>query len=181
VARSLLGLQQLDRIGEDPPSPTGEAKDALQRSKRVGRALRRATVGPQFDDQRRYVLDPERGNPPRGKMRQQVVLEVVAVGLKGARVPLGGGDLRLEAGKPPASDGVEAQPRRGRNLPSRQSRDQLLAGAPGGDEVAPAGAEVKAAGMTGADRVVAVGLAVDAALDPGAARALAGAIWRSFS
>src|SRR6187401_1558777 len=104
-------------------------------------------------------------------MRQQVVLEVVAVGLKRARVPLAGGDLRLEAGKPPASDGVEAQPRRGRHLACGERPDQFLAGAPGGGEVAPAGAEVKAAGMTGADRVVAVGLAVDAALDPGAARA----------
>jgi len=100
------------------------------------------------------------------------VLEVVAVGLKRARVPLAGRDLRLEALQPPAGDGVEAQPRRGLQPSGGERLDQLLAGSPCSLEVAPTGVEVKATCAAGADCVVAVGLAVDAALDPGAARAL---------
>jgi hypothetical protein len=100
------------------------------------------------------------------------VIEVVAVGLKRARVPLADGDLRLEALQPPAGDGVEAQPRRGRQPSGGERRDQLLAGAPGSFNVVPDSAEMKTVGVTGANRVLAVGLAVDAALDPDAARAL---------
>jgi hypothetical protein len=66
-------------------------------------------------------------------------------------VPLAGRDLRLEAGKPPASDGVEAQPRRGGNPPSRQRCDKLLARPAGRFDVAADSAEMKAAGVTGAD------------------------------
>lgn len=177
MARALLGLQQLDRVGEHPAPAPGEAKDSLQRPERVGCALRRAAIATQLGDQRRHVLDPERGDPPRGKARQQVALELIAVGLERARVSLAGGNLRLEAGQPPAGDGVEAQPWRGRNPPGGERGDQLLAGAPRRLEVASAGAEVQAAGAAGADRELAVGLAVDAALDPDAAARARGHRW----
>lgn len=111
----------------------------------------------------------QRGDPSRGKTRQQVVLEVVAVALQRARVPLAGEDLRLEAGKPATGDGVEAQPRRGGHPARLQRDDQLLAGASGFPQVTVAGAEVKSSGVAGADCVLAVRLTVDAALDSCAA------------
>jgi hypothetical protein len=48
-----------------------------------------------------------------------VAVELVAVRLQRARVTLACGDLGLEALEPPAGDGLEAKPRRDRQLPSR--------------------------------------------------------------
>jgi hypothetical protein len=86
--------------------------------------------------------------------RQQVLIELVDVGLERARVALAGGDLDLEALAPPVRDGVEAQSRRGRYPPRLQRRDQLLTGASGRGQVGDGGAEVQPPGAAGADRVV---------------------------
>jgi hypothetical protein len=102
--------------------------------------------------------------------RQQVMVEVEAVGFVGPRVTLAGGHHCLEALAPICGDGVEPQSRRGRHSPRLQRRDQLLAGATGREQVGAGGAEVQAPGATGADRVPAVGLAVDATLHAGAPR-----------
>jgi hypothetical protein len=124
----------------------------------------------QFGDQAGYVFNPDRGDPARAQSGQDVVVEVEAVGLVGARVTLTRYHHRLEALAPSRRDGVEAQSRRGRHPARFEGLDQILAGAPGSDQVGASGAEVKAPTAAGADRELAVRLAVDAALDAGAAR-----------
>jgi hypothetical protein len=96
-ARALPGLEQLDRVGEDPAAPAGEAQHALQGRDGVGGRLRLAPGAAQLADQRGDVLDPDRGDPPPAESRQQVVVEVEAVGLVGARPAIAGRHHRLEA------------------------------------------------------------------------------------
>jgi hypothetical protein len=114
VARALLGLERLDRIGRDPAAATGEAQDALQRSEGVGGGLRRAPGDAEFVDQSGDVLDPERSDPPVAEAGQDVVIEVEAERLVCTGVPFSGRHHLLEACAPAAGDGVEAQARRGR-------------------------------------------------------------------
>jgi len=108
-------------------------------------------------------------DPPPAESRQQVVVEVEAVGLVGAAAALAGRHHRLEALAPARCHGVEAQVRRGRHPPGLKRRDQLPAGAARFAEVAACGAEVEPPGAAGAHRELAVRLAVDAALYAGAA------------
>jgi hypothetical protein len=59
-----------------------------------------------------------------------VAVELVAVRLERARMALARRDLRLEALKPPAGDGVEPQPRRYRRDSGFRGRDKRLAFGP---------------------------------------------------
>src|SRR5829696_435361 len=81
------------------------------------------------------------------------------------------GDLRFEAVKPPAGDGLEAQSWRDRHAPVARRRDQGQPLTPRRGDVEADRAEAQPARVAPADRVLAVRLAVDAALDPNAAGA----------
>jgi hypothetical protein len=98
--------------------------------------------------------------------REDVVVEVEAVGLVGTPVPFPGRHHPFEPRAPAGGDGVEAQARGGRDPSGGECRDQLDAGAASCLDVAVAGAEVEAPGVAGADREAAVRLPIDAALDP---------------
>src|SRR5215207_531184 len=100
---------------------------------------------------------------------EQAEQRLVAVRLERARVTLAGGDLRLEALKPPAGDGLEPQPRRDRHAPLTGRRDQRETLTPGLCEVEPDGPEAQPAGVAPTDRVFAIRMVVDAALDVDAA------------
>jgi hypothetical protein len=58
-AGSLLRLEQLDRVGEDPAAAASEAQHALQGGQGVGRRLRRAPRGAQVGDQTGDIFDPD--------------------------------------------------------------------------------------------------------------------------
>jgi len=83
--RALVVLESLDWVGDDPPVPTGEAHDALERRQRARRGLRRAALSPQRIEQLCDVIDGDRGDPPTPQRREEVTVEVVAVRLEGAR------------------------------------------------------------------------------------------------
>jgi hypothetical protein len=104
--------EQLDRVGDDPVAAAREAHHALERRERARRGLRRTARTPQLVQQLGDVVDRERGGPAPPQRRQQVALELVAVGLKRARVALAGGDLSPEAVEPTAGNGLEAKPKR---------------------------------------------------------------------
>jgi hypothetical protein len=94
------------------PSIFGDPQaGAVQRRKRARRRLRRAALRPQRVQQHCYVIDGQgadgQGADGQGahssrlERRQEVMLEVVAMGLERAWVALAGADLGLEALEPP--------------------------------------------------------------------------------
>lgn len=98
------------------------------------------------------------------------MVEVEAVSLQGAGMAIAHLDHRLEALAPPAGDGVEAKPGRGRHASRLEGRDQIRTFAPCRDQIGTGGTEMKAPSAAGADREAAVRLSVDAALDTGPLR-----------
>jgi hypothetical protein len=68
--RALVALKQLDRVGDDPTAPTGEARDALERRQRARRGLGRAALAAQRIEQLGHVVDRDRCDPPRRERRQ---------------------------------------------------------------------------------------------------------------
>jgi len=66
---SLVVLEPLDRVGDDPAAAAREAQHALQRRERARRGLGRAAAAPQLVQQLGDVVDRERGDPPPPERR----------------------------------------------------------------------------------------------------------------
>jgi hypothetical protein len=124
--RTLVVLEPLDRVGDDPAAAAGEAHHALERRERARGGLRRAALASQSMQQLGDVVDRDRRDPPRAELGQEMAVEVVAVRLERARMALAHRDLGVEAFKPPASDTVEPQPRRHRRDSGLRGCDKRL-------------------------------------------------------
>ena len=147
-------LEQLDRVGDDPVAAARQAQHALERRERARRGLRRTARTPQLVQQLGDIVDCERGDPAPAQARQQVALELVAVGLERARVALAGGDLRLEASHQPATVSKRSRGETG-TLSFARGRDQRQPLTPSFYEVAADRPEAQPARVAPADRVLA--------------------------
>jgi hypothetical protein len=66
---ALVGLEQLDGVGDDPSAAAGEAHDALERRQGARRGLCRAALSAQRIEQLGHVVDRDRRDPPPRKRR----------------------------------------------------------------------------------------------------------------
>jgi hypothetical protein len=95
-SRALAGFEPQHRVLGDVAAAYRVAQDRTQRRERPDDRTRRATLGRERVNQRRDVVDRDRGDlsPPKG--REEVAVEVVAVALQRPLAPLADRDHRLE-------------------------------------------------------------------------------------